>query len=323
MRPTSLPLAAYRAAVALDEPHGPAADHEVSPGHAMGAGHTPDARPAALVRQALVLLADDPAAVRAGLRPGAADGIDDTAARRLLRAVLTVREPGPLPTGAVRVLDALLIAERLARGTTDAATLPTVRDTLPRTAYRAADRTALWQGDLTTLGADAVVNAANSALLGCFRPMHPCIDNALHSAAGPRLRDDCHTVMSLQGHPEPTGTAKITRGHHLPARYVLHTVGPIVDGPVLPEHRQALAASYRACLDLAADVGGIRTLAFCGISTGVFGYPKAPAARIALDTVGEWLDHHPGRLDRVIFNVYADDDRAAYVQALTEGTQPR
>nr|WP_237557900.1 protein-ADP-ribose hydrolase [Streptomyces sp. SID5470] len=324
-----MPLAAYRAAVALDEPHGPAADHEVSPGHARDAGrrprtdHTPDARPAALVRQALVLLADDPAAVRAGLRPGAADGIDDTAARRLLRAVLTVREPGPLSTGAARVLDALLTAERLARGITGAAELPTVRDTLPHTAYRAADRTVLWQGDLTTLGADAVVNAANSTLLGCFRPMHPCIDNALHSAAGPRLRHDCHTVMSLQGHPEPTGTAKITRGHHLPARYVLHTVGPIVDGPVLPEHRQALAASYRACLDLAADVGGIRTLAFCGISTGVFGYPKAPAARIALDTVADWLDHHPGRLDRVIFNVYADDDRAAYVMALTEGTQPR
>ena len=110
---------------------------------------------------------------------------------------------------------------------------------------------------------------------------------------------------------------------HLPARYVLHTVGPIVDGHVLPEHQQALAAAYRACLDLAAEAGGIRSLAFCGISTGVFGYPKAPAARIALDTVAEWLDLHPGRLDRVIFNVYTDDDLAAYLQALTEGIQPR
>lgn len=109
--------------------------------------------------------------------------------------------------------------------------MPAVLDTLPHAAYHAADRTVLWQGDITTLGADAVVNAANSALLGCFRPMHPCIDNALHAAAGPRLRDDCHTIMSLQRHPEPTGTAKITRGHHLAARYVLHTVGPIVDGP--------------------------------------------------------------------------------------------
>ncbi|WP_326731773.1 protein-ADP-ribose hydrolase [Streptomyces phaeochromogenes] len=311
MHPTPLPLAAYSAAMALDEPFRP------------DAGHDPDGRSADLVREALGLLGDDPEAVRVGLRPGAAARTDDAAARRLLRAVLTVRQPGPLPTGTARVLDALLTGERLARGTTDAASLPTVRDTLPHATYRAADRTVLWQGDLTTLGADAVVNAANSALLGCFRPMHPCIDNALHAAAGPRLRTDCHTIMSLQGHPEPTGTAKITRGYHLPARYVLHTVGPIVDGPVLPQHQQALAASYRDCLDLAADVGGIRSVAFCGISTGVFGYPKAPAARIALDTVADWFDLHPGQLDRVIFNVYADDDLTAYVQALTEGTKPR
>ncbi|MFF4656432.1 protein-ADP-ribose hydrolase [Streptomyces sp. NPDC001381] len=311
MDPTPLPLAAYRAAIALDEPFRPRL------------GHALDDRPAGLVREALGLLGDDPAAVRAGLRPGAADRIDDDSARRLLRAVLTVRQPDPLPDGTARVLDALLAGERLARDTTDAASLPTVRDMLPHAAYRAADRTVLWQGDLTTLGADAVVNAANSALLGCFRPVHPCIDNALHAAAGPRLRTDCHAIMSLQGHPEPTGTAKITRGYHLPARYVLHTVGPIVDGPVLPRHRQALAASYRACLDLAAEVGGIRSVAFCGISTGVFGYPRTSAARTALNAVAEWLDLHPGRLDRVIFNVYADDDRAAYVQALTERTPPR
>lgn len=311
MCPTSLPLAAYRAAIALDEPFGP------------DAGHDPHARSADLVREALGLLAYDPAAARVGVRPGAADRIDDAAARRLLRAVLTVREPGPLSTQATRVLDALLAGERLARDTTDAASLPTVRDTLPDAVYRAADRTVLWQGDLTTLGADVVVNAANSALLGCFAPMHPCIDNALHAAAGPRLRADCQTIMSLQGYPEPTGTAKITRGYHLPARYVLHTVGPIVDGPLFPRHQQALAASYRACLDLAAEVDDIRSVAFCGISTGVFGYPKALAARTALNTVAEWLDLHPGRLDRVIFNVYADDDLAAYLQALTEGTQPR
>ncbi|WP_328505456.1 protein-ADP-ribose hydrolase [Streptomyces sp. NBC_00391] len=309
--PLPLPLAAYRDAIALDEPFRPDADRD-------SVGLSAD-----LVREALGLLGDDPAAARVGLRPDAADRVDDAAARRLLRAVLTVRDPAPLPTGTARVVDALLVGERLARHTTDAASLPTVRDTFPHTTYRAADRTVLWQGDLTTLGADAIVNAANSALLGCFRPMHPCIDNALHAAAGPRLRTDCHAVMSLQGHPEPTGTAKITRGYQLPARYVLHTVGPIVDGPVLPQHQQALAASYRACLDLAADVGGIRGVAFCGISTGVFGYPKTPAARTALNTVAEWLDLHPGRLDRVIFNVYAHDDRAAYVQALTEGTRPR
>ncbi|MFD7506663.1 protein-ADP-ribose hydrolase [Streptomyces sp. NPDC059850] len=311
MYATALPIAAYRAAVALDEPFRPAI------------GHEPDQRSDGLVREALGLLGDDPAAVRAGLRPGAADRLDDAAARRLLRAVLTVREAAPLPSGTARVLDALLSGERLARGTTDAASLPTIRTTLPHTTYRAADRTALWQGDITTLGADAVVNAANSALLGCFAPMHPCIDNAIHAAAGPRLRADCHTIMTRQGHPEPTGTAKITRGYQLPARYVLHTVGPIVDGPPRPVHEQALAASYRACLDLAAEVDGLRTVAFCGISTGVFGYPRKPAARTALDTVADWLATHPGRLDRVIFNVYADDDHAAYTHALTEGTPSR
>ncbi|WP_405907661.1 MULTISPECIES: macro domain-containing protein [unclassified Streptomyces] len=114
------------------------------------------------------------------------------------------------------MLDALLAGERLARDTIDAAALPTVRDALPRTTYRAAGRTVLRQGDLTALDTDAIVNAANSALLGCFAPMHPCIDNALHSAAGPRLRADWHTITSLQGHPEPTGTAKITRGYHCP-----------------------------------------------------------------------------------------------------------
>ncbi|WP_043265393.1 protein-ADP-ribose hydrolase [Streptomyces sp. CT34] len=311
MYATALPLAAYRAAVALDEPFRPAI------------GPDPDQRSAGLVREALDLLSDDPVAVRAGLRPGAADRLDDAAARRLLRTVLTIWAPEPLPTATARVLDALLSGERLARDTTDAASLPTIRDTLAHTTYRAADRTALWQGDITTLGADAVVNAANSALLGCFAPMHPCIDNALHAAAGPRLRADCHTIMALQGHPEPTGTAKITRGYHLPARYVLHTVGPIVDGPLRPAHERALAASYRACLDLATEVDGLRTVAFCGIGTGVFGYPKKPAARTALDTVADWLQTHPGRLDRVIFNVYADDDHAAYTHALTEGTPSR
>ncbi|MGW3462913.1 protein-ADP-ribose hydrolase [Streptomyces olivaceoviridis] len=311
MYATVLPLAAYRDAIDLEEPF------------RSTTGREPAARPAALVREALDLLADDPAARRAGLRPGCADRLDDPAARRLLRAVLTVREPGPLPTGTARVLDVLLSGERLARPTVDAGSLPTLRDTHPHTTYRAADRTALWQGDITTLQADAVVNAANSALLGCFAPMHPCVDNAIHTAAGPRLRADCHTIMTRQSHPEPTGTAKITRGYHLPARYVLHTVGPIVDGPPHKGHEQALAASYRACLDLAADIDGLRTVAFCGISTGVFGYPRTPAARTALATVADWLDHHPGRLDRVVFVVYADDDHAAYTRALTGGTPPR
>ncbi|HEX8870755.1 MAG TPA: macro domain-containing protein, partial [Lentzea sp.] len=171
---------------------------------------------------------------------------------------------------------------------------------------------AVWRGDITRLLCDAVVNAANDALLGCFQPMHPCVDNAIHTAAGPRLRSDCHRIMAAQAAPEPTGIAKITRGYHLPAPYVLHTVGPIVRGKVLPAHANALADSYRACLDLAAEFGKIRTLAFCGISTGIFGFPKLPAARIAVSAVQDWLAAHPGRFDRVVFTTFGDEDDEAY-----------
>ncbi|MFE4874915.1 macro domain-containing protein [Streptomyces sp. NPDC056682] len=310
--PAAAPLTAYRTRIALDEPFRSALTLS-------GRAERPG-----LVRDALRLLADDPAWARLGLRVDDAARVDDAGARRLLRAVLTVRDPGPFPEETTRALDALLDAERLGRPVTDATRLPLLAEEFPHTAYPAAGRTVLWQGDITALGVDAIVNAGNSALLGCFLPLHPCIDNAIHSAAGPRLREDCHTVMSLRGGlAEPTGTAKITRGYHLPARYVLHTVGPVVDGTLRPEHERALAASYRACLDLAAEVDHLRTIAFCGISTGVFGYPKAPAARTALDTVADWLEEHPGRLDRVIFNVYADDDRAAYLHALAEGNAPR
>ncbi|MFE7272581.1 protein-ADP-ribose hydrolase [Streptomyces sp. NPDC057623] len=300
-----LPLNAYRDAVALDSVSRPLAEP------------APPGELTTLTRTALRLLADDPAVAHLGLTTTDLEQVDDTRARLLLRTILTVRPPGPLPAEAARALDALLDGERLTRTGTDPGHLPLLAEQLPETSYPAADRTVLWQGDITTLAADAIVNAANSALLGCFVPLHPCIDNAIHSAAGPRLRDDCHTIMELQGHPEPTGTAKITRGHRLPARYVLHTVGPIVDGPLHPEHERALASSYRACLDLAAETGGIRTVAFCSISTGVFGFPKAPATRIALDTVADWLHTHPTALDRVVLNVYEDDDHATYLHALT------
>ncbi|KUL25676.1 protein-ADP-ribose hydrolase [Actinoplanes awajinensis] len=225
--------------------------------------------------------------------------------REHLRSLLTVRAPGPLPHTEAAVLDALLGGERARRPAVDAAALPTVDGTR-----------VIWLGDITTLRVDAVVNAANSALLGCFRPSHRCVDNVIHAAAGPRLRADCHTIMSAQGGPEPTGAAKVTRGYHLPARYVLHTVGPIVDGVLGGAHREALASSYRQCLDLAEAVGDIRSVAFCAVSTGLFGFPKAAAARIALTTTADWLAEHPGVLDRVVFDVFSPDDLAVYQEEL-------
>ncbi|MGW1255268.1 protein-ADP-ribose hydrolase [Streptomyces sp. NPDC002513] len=303
---TALPLASYRAAIALDEPFRPSAPPAA-------ADHLGEA-----ARIALRALAHDAAIARLGLSLTDVNGFGDADARRLLRALLTVRAAEPLPEQTAQALDALLGGERLTHTTVDARRLPSIGQEFPGTPYSAADRTVLWLGDITTLGADAIVNAANSALLGCFRPQHPCVDNAIHNAAGPRLREDCHTIMSLQNASEPVGTAKLTRGYHLPARYVLHTVGPIVDGPVRPSHEQDLAAAYRSCLDLASEIETIRTVSFCGISTGVFGFPKAPAARVALRTVADWTDAHPGRLDRVVFNVFSEDDRAVYLNALTE-----
>jgi O-acetyl-ADP-ribose deacetylase (regulator of RNase III) len=298
-------LADYRAAIDLDKPFRPAA--------------APAADRGVLPHALLADLVADGTVARLGLRDVDIERAagDPLLARRLLGILLTVRPPGNWVPEVLARVDALLSAEAADRPWVAAKDLPRLTETHPRTRYPAADRTALWQGDLTTLAADAVVNAANAALLGCFRPGHACVDNALHTAAGPRLREDCSRIMELQGHPEPTGTAKITRGYHLPARHVLHTVGPIVDGPPGPDDVQALAASYHSCLDLAAEAGA-RTVAFCSISTGVFGYPKLSAARVALEAVACWLDARPGALDLVVLDVYGLDDHAVYTSAVNE-----
>lgn len=194
----------------------------------------------------------------------------------------------------------------------DPRTLPTIAEAYPGTAYPAAERTAIWRGDITTLAADAIVNAANAGLRGCSIPNHPCIDWAINHAAGPEVVQDCERIIRTQGGPEQTGDAKVTRGYRLPAKYVLHTVGPIVHGGLSDDHEAALASCYRSCLDLAAEVGDIKTVVFCAISTGVFGFPKPEAAHIALTTVHEWMTAHPGVIDRVVFNVFSEADEAIY-----------
>jgi O-acetyl-ADP-ribose deacetylase (regulator of RNase III) len=237
--------------------------------------------------------------------------------RNNLRALLTVRGPDPLPSWFHADLDRLLQRSSRDRGTVESTELPRISAAFPGTAYGAADRCALWQGDITMLRVDAVVNAANSALLGCFQPFHACIDNAIHSAAGPRVREDCHAIMQLQGAPEETGRAKITRAYNLPARYILHTVGPIFrdeDDRVFQE--QQLSACYRFCLELALRVPGIRSVAFCCISTGVFGFPREPAARVALRAAEGFLNKNPDALDLLVFNVFGRDDYQAYERLL-------
>lgn len=233
---------------------------------------------------------------------------DEAAQRRLLRALMNVRPPMPLAPDFLSVQDALLSAEREARGVVDGAALPAVP---------AEPRLALCRGDITRLRADAIVNAANSRLLGCFVPCHGCIDNAIHSAAGLQLREECRRIMAEQGRPEPNGRARLTEGYNLPARYVLHTVGPVVRGRVTGENRRELASCYRACLELAAE-HGLRSVAFCCISTGEFRFPNREAAGIAVDTVTGFLRRNTS-IQRVIFNVFQELDERIYRSLLGGG----
>ena len=220
---------------------------------------------------------------------------------QLLRSLMNVRPPMPASESFLAVQDDFLRQLTKEKGVTDASSLPPCRRD---------PRVVLWQGDITTLQCGAIVNAANSRLLGCFSPCHGCIDNIIHTMAGVQLRLACAELMQKQGHEEPAGRAKITPGFNLPAKHVLHTVGPIVDGPLAAEHERLLASCYRACLDLAAQ-NGCGSVAFCCISTGVFCFPAERAAEIAVETVQAWRAE-TGSGMRVIFNVFKDSDLEIY-----------
>lgn len=230
---------------------------------------------------------------------------DETSQRRLLRSLMNVRPPMPLSPALLAAQDELLSAEREERGVVDGAALP---------AAGPHPQISLWRGDITRLRADAVVNAANSALLGCFHPCHGCIDNAIHSAAGLQLREACRQIMEAQGCPEPAGGAKLTPGYNLPARYVLHTVGPIVREEITRRDREELASCYRACLEL-AGAHGLESVAFCCISTGEFHFPNQEAAEIAVETVTQFLRQKTS-IRKVIFNVYKELDEGIYRRLL-------
>ena len=232
--------------------------------------------------------------------------LPDSAAekRQLLRALMNVRPPLPVSNEFLKVQDEYLQEEIRCRGTTSLADLTPVQPGL----Y-------LWQGDITTLAVDAIVNAANSRMLGCFVPCHGCIDNAIHSAAGVQLRLECARIMAQQQTEEPTGKAKITKAYNLPCRYVLHTVGPIIHGMVTRRDRELLAACYRSCLELAAEYG-LKSVAFCCISTGEFHFPNELAAQIAIRTVNAYQQENPNRIE-VIFNVFKDCDYEIYKKLLS------
>ena len=223
--------------------------------------------------------------------------------KRWLRGLMNVRMPKAVSAEFEKIQDEYLQEELAKKGIVQVADLQPVQPGL----Y-------LWRGDITRLAVDAIVNAANSGMLGCFVPCHGCIDNAIHSAAGIQLRQECARIMQEQREPESTGRAKITPAYNLPCRYVLHTVGPIVSGRLTEKHCKQLADCYRSCLELAAD-NRVKSIAFCCISTGEFHFPQEEAAKIAVRTVKDFMQTDQ-RIERVIFNVFKQEDYDIYQKLL-------
>ena len=230
--------------------------------------------------------------------------------RRVLRSLMNIRMPRPLPLEVLAMQDDYLRQRAAEKGVVGLRDIPVVRGGI-----------SLWQGDITRLAVDAIVNAANSQMLGCFVPMHSCIDNCIHSFAGVQLRSECARQMSRlrarygPDYVQPTAVPMLTDGYNLPAKKVIHIVGPIVADTLTEQLERDLANCYKNTLDLCRE-NGLRSVAFCCISTGVFRFPGKRAAEIAVETVADWLNAHPGAVARVIFNVFMDEDKAYYEQLL-------
>ncbi len=236
---------------------------------------------------------------------------DTEGRRRILRSLMNIRMPGDMAAETLRLQDAYLQARAEEKGIVRPEEIPALRGGM-----------SVWQGDITRLAADAIVNAANSQMLGCFVPMHSCIDNCIHSFAGVQLRAECDKKMRAlrirygRDYEQPTAVPMLTEAYNLPAKKVVHIVGPIVQDALTPALERELADCYTNTLALCA-ANGLRSVAFCCISTGVFRFPKQRAAEIAVQTVEGWLAAHPGAMDRVIFNVFNDRDRERYEHLLT------
>lgn len=228
---------------------------------------------------------------------------DHAEQKKLLRSLMNIRMAAPISDAFLQTQDEYLKEETKSKGITDIRELKPVEEGI----Y-------LWQGDITTLRCDAIINAANSGMTGCYQPCHNCIDNCIHTYAGIQLRNACAKIMEKQGYEEPTGQAKITPAFNLPCKYVLHTVGPIIQGHLTKRHEELLASCYRSCLEL-ADENDVKSIAFCCISTGVFMFPNERAAEIAVQTVRNYRREKNSGIG-VIFNVWKDVDYEIYRELL-------
>ncbi len=235
---------------------------------------------------------------------------DTEGKRQLLRSLMNIRMPGEMDESVLEIQDDYLQERIRENGIVELSDIPEIRDGI-----------SIWQGDITRLRVDAIVNAANSQMLGCFVPMHTCIDNCIHTYAGIQLRAECDRQMTAlrekygADYEQPTAAPMLTDGYNLPAKKIVHIVGPIVNGRLTKDLEQDLADCYRNTLDLCLE-NDIRSVAFCCISTGVFHFPNKRAAEIAVHTVTDWLNQHPRAMERVIFNVFKEEDKRYYEQEL-------
>lgn len=232
--------------------------------------------------------------------------------RRVLRSLMNIRMPKSMDDRVLRIQDEYLKERAEEKGIVRLSDIPEIRDGL-----------SIWQGDITRLALDAIVNAANSQMLGCFVPMHTCIDNCIHTFAGIQLREECNRQMEElrrkygPDYEQPTAVPMLTDAYNLPARKVIHIVGPIVQYRLTPDLENDLAACYRNTLEMCAD-NGLRSVAFCCISTGVFHFPNQRAAEIAVKTVTAWMSQHPSKMERIVFNVFKDEDKRIYEKLIAE-----
>lgn len=244
---------------------------------------------------------------------------DDEGKRRVLRSLMNIRMPKELSDKTRELQDEYLKERVREKGVVTLADIPTIKEQGSDSSF--ADKISIWQGDITRLAVDAIVNAANSQMLGCFVPMHICIDNCIHTYAGVQMRYECNRQMNeLRGrlgrdYEQPTAVPMLTDGYNLPAKKVIHIVGPIVNYNLTPDLEKDLSDCYRNTLEMCLE-NGLKSVAFCCVSTGVFRFPNDRAAQIATETVKEWLSEHDGQMDRVIFNVFKDEDKELYEDIL-------